>query len=130
MREQQLGNEDQLAEAEDDDAVEFEDSGAPIDPTRRAKFDFRRVLVRLPRLARNDVEPAKRLLLGLHERFWRANAGDLQSLLTKSGMTSDVVKLVPEVVAGCSICRKYRKLKSRPVVKTKHPMTFGEEVHS
>ena len=76
------------------------------------------------------MEPDKRLLLELHERFWRANAGDLQSLLTKSGMTSDVVKLVPEVVAGCSICRKYSKLKSRPVVKTKHPMTFGEEVQA
>ena len=129
-QEQQLDNEDQMAEAEDNEAAEVEALAEPIDPPRRANFDFRRVLVRLPRLARNDVEQAKRLLLGLRERFWRANAGDLQSLLTKSGMPSDVVKLVPEVVAGCSICRKYSKLKSRPVVKTKHPMTFGEEVQA
>ena len=129
-REQQLDNEDQQAEAEINDVMELEESGAPIDPPRRSNFDFRRVLVRLPRLARHDVEQAKRLILGLHERFWHANAGDLQSLLTKSGMPSDVVKLVPEVIAGCSICRKFSKLKSKPTVKAKHPMTFGEEVQA
>ena len=90
VQEQQLDNEDQQAEAEDNEALVLEDEGEPIDPPRRSNFDFRRVLVRLPRLARNDVEQAKRLLLGLRERFWHANAGDLQSLLSKSGMPSDL----------------------------------------
>ena len=130
IQEQQLDTEEQLNEAEDNEAVEPETSGEPIDPPRRSNFDFRRVLVRLPRLVKNDIEQAKRLLLGLHERFWHANAGDLQSLLIRSGMPSDVVKLVPEVVAGCAICRKHSKLKSRPAVKSKRPMTFGEEVQA
>ena len=73
---------------------------------------------------------AKRLLLGLHERFWHSSASDLQSLLSKSGMPSGVLKLVPEVVAGCAICKKYSRLKSRPVVKANHPATFGEEVQT
>ena len=45
-------------------------------------------------------------------------------------MPSDVLKLVPEVVAGCAICKKYSRLKARPVVKANHPTTFGEEVQT
>ena len=53
-------------EEEQADAVDAED-GPAIDPPKRANFDFRRVLVRLPRLAREDTQQAKRLLLGLHK---------------------------------------------------------------
>ena len=35
-------------------------------------YDFRRVLHRLPKLASTDATQAKRLLLGLHERFWHS----------------------------------------------------------
>ena len=55
---------------------------------------------------------------------------DLQSLLSRAGMPSDVVKLVPQVVASRGICRKYSRLKSKPAVKTSHPMVFGEEVQT
>ena len=93
-QEDKLDNEDREAEA----LEEFPDHEEPptLDPPRRTNFDFRRVLVRLPRLAKDDPEQAMRLLLGLHERFWHANASDMESLLSRSGMPSDVIKLIPE----------------------------------
>eukprot|EP00439_Symbiodinium_sp_Y106_P056295 s2395_g7.t2 len=114
-------------EEEQADAVDAED-GPAIDPPKRANFDFRRVLVRLPRLAREDTQQAKRLLLGLHERFWRANCSDLQAMLSRAGMPAEVLKLIPETVASCGVCRKFSRLKSRPKVRTDQPTSFNEEV--
>ena len=102
----------------------------PVDPPRRTNFDFRRVLVRLPRLARTDADQAKRLVLGLHERFWHAGTSDLQSLLSRAGMPAEIIQMVPEVVNGCTICRRFARLKSRPVVKAGHPAFFNEEVQA
>ena len=117
------------AEAEDGDNAEGAgEDGQVIDPPRRSNFDFRRVLVRLPRLARDDLQQAKRLLLGLHERFWHSGAGDLQSMLTRAGMPVEVTKLVPETIAACAVCRRFSKLKSRPKVRANHPSWFNEEV--
>ncbi|CAE7280604.1 RE2, partial [Symbiodinium microadriaticum] len=122
-------HEDNLDRA-DDEAAQAPEDGSPVDPPRRTNFDFRRVLVRLPRLARNDTEQAKRLILGLHERFWHSGTSDLQSLLSRAGMPAEVIQMVPEVVAGCSICRRFARLKSRPVVKAGHPAFFNEEVQA
>ena len=52
-----------IAEGDSDQGV----IRAPMKPL----YDFRRVLHRLPRLAEHDHLQAERLLLGLHERFWR-----------------------------------------------------------
>ncbi|OLQ14518.1 hypothetical protein AK812_SmicGene1358 [Symbiodinium microadriaticum] len=117
-----MDREEQAAEGEDID------DGQAIDPPKRANFDFRRVLVRLPRLARDDPQQAKRLLLGLHERFWHANSSDLQTMLSRAGMPAEVVKLVPETIAACGVCRKFSRLKSRPKVRADHPTSFNEEV--
>ncbi|CAE7765903.1 RE2 [Symbiodinium sp. KB8] len=118
-------------EADEPQAAELEpEDGSPVDPPRRTNFDFRRVLVRLPRLARTDAEQAKRLILGLHERFWHSGTSDLQSLLSRAGMPAEVMKLVPEVVSGCAICRRFARLKSRPAVKSGHPAFFNEEVQA
>ena len=70
------------------------------------------------------------LFIGLHDRFWHANASDLKSLLSRAGMPSEVLKLVAETVTGCAICRRYSKLKSKPVVKASHPGAFNLEVAS
>ena len=94
----------------------------------KANFDFRRVLVRLPKLADKDPMQAKRLLVGLHEWFWHAGSGDMHNLLSRSGMPASVLKLIPEIVARCSICSKFRPVASRPKVRVSHPTTFNEEV--
>ncbi|CAE7272753.1 RE1 [Symbiodinium natans] len=128
-RQDELDAEETQEEAEHAEQAGAEDGGV-LDPPRRTNFDFRRVLVRLPRLARSDPDQAKRLILGLHERFWHANASDLQSLLSRAGMPSEVLKMVPETIASCGICRRYSRLKSKPVVKTSHPGSFNVEVQA
>ena len=73
-------------------------------PPCRSSYDFRRVLVRLPRMSKEDPQQAMRLLLGLHERFWHAGAGDLQSMPSRAGVTAETLKLVLEVIAsGCQL---------------------------
>lgn len=123
-REDEMDRAEQVDEAREEEP----EDGQVIDPPRRSNFDFRRVLVRLPRLSREDPQQAKRLLLGLHERFWHSGAGDLQSMLTRAGMPAEVLKLVPETIAACAVCRRFSKLKSRPKVRANHPSSFNEEV--
>ena len=119
---------DAREEVLDQEPVEEQQEDPPIEPPRRSNFDFRRVLVRLPRLSKEDPQQAKRLLLGLHERFWHAGAGDMQSMLTRAGLPADTIRLVPEVIASCKVCRRFARLKSRPKVRVDHPATFNEEV--
>ena len=119
---------DAREEALDQEQAEEPPEEPPIDPPRRSNFDFRRVLVRLPRLCKDDPQQAKRLLLGLHERFWHAGAGDMQSMLSRAGLPADAIRLVPEVVASCSVCRRFAKLHSKPKVRVDQPSTFNEEV--
>ena len=65
-----------------------------------------------------------------NERFWHAGTSDLQSLLSRAGMPAEIIQMVPEVVKGCTICRRFARLKSRPVVKAGHPAFFNEEVQA
>ena len=126
-RERELDRQEDAEAGREDDSGR-EEEGPIADPPRRSNFDFRRVLVRLPRLVKQDVDQAKRLILGLHERFWHSASGDLQSLLHRAGMPAEVVKLVPEVVSSCAICKRFSKVKNRPTVCTNHPSVFNEEV--
>ena len=118
VREDELGAEDRLELAQDADEANIEGQAA-IDPPRRANFDFRRVLVRLPRLASTDEEQAKRLI------FWHASASDLKSLLSRAGMPSEVLKLVTETISACAMCRRYSKHKSKPVSQSSRPATLA-----
>ena len=72
-------SEKQQAQEEEEDTTMDIAEGKPL-------YDFRRVLHRLPRLAKHDHLQAERLLLGLHERFWHAGVGDMTNLLIRAGM--------------------------------------------
>ena len=96
----------------------------------RPLYDFRRVLQRLPRLVTADKDQARRLILGLHQRFWRANISDMHNLLTRSGMPKDVLDLIPEVIAHCQVCKKYSKVSSRPRVRGRHVDVFNQELQA
>ena len=105
------------------EAPEEEIEDAPtIQPPMKANFDFRRVLVRLPKLAKDDVAQARRLLLGLHElarRCWGPpehphadwHAGRGNQAGSRSGSTMFCVPQVQpaeapsdgEIVAGNSL---------------------------
>ncbi|OLP96718.1 Acyl-CoA-binding domain-containing protein 6 [Symbiodinium microadriaticum] len=86
--------------------------------TLKPLFDFKKVFKRLQSgLIESDPVTAKRLLLGLHERFYHAPIGDFKNMLLRAGMSSDILPLAEEAVMSCSICRKYVRLPNRPQVK-------------
>ena len=60
---------------------------------------------------------AKRLLLGLHERFYHCPISDFKNMLLRAGLSSAVLPLAEEAVMSCSICRKYVRLPNRPQIK-------------
>ncbi|CAE7220811.1 unnamed protein product, partial [Symbiodinium sp. CCMP2456] len=101
-----------LDEGEEFEAVQQEtDDG---DKTIKPLFDFKRVFKRLQSgLIETDPATARRLLLGLHERFYHAPIGDFKSMLLRAGLTSDVLPLAEEAVMSCAICRKYVRLPNR-----------------
>ena len=101
---------------EDFDAVrpEAEEETKTLKPL----FDFKKVYKRLQSdIIQNDPTTAKRLLLGLHERFYHCPITDFKNMLLRAGLSSDVLPLAEEAVMSCSICRKYVRLPNRPQVK-------------
>ena len=104
---------------EDEEEFEAAAQGADDgDKTIKPLFDFKRVFKRLQSgMIESDPATAKRLLLGLHERFYHAPIGDFKNMLLRAGMTSDILPLAEEAVMSCSICRKYVRLPNRPQVQ-------------
>ena len=86
--------------------------------TLKPLFDFKKVYKR-PQgdIIQRDPMTAKRLLLGLHERFYYCPITDFKNMLLRAGLSSDVLPLAEEAVMSCSICRKYVRLPNRPQVK-------------
>ena len=85
-------------------AVRPEDDG---DKVLKPLFDFKKVYKRLQSdIVEKDPQTAKRLLLGLHERFYRCPIGDFKNVLLRAGDSSDTLPLAEEAIMSCSICRK------------------------
>ena len=89
-------------------------------------YSVKRILQKLPELAKNDEIQAKRLILGLHEKMWHSTASDLSSLLLRAGIPPHVTDLVGAAVSSCSICRKYSRLPSKPKTKATLASCFLE----
>ena len=104
---------------EGDDGEEFEAvRQEQEEKVLKPLFDFKKVFKRLQSgLMERDPATAKRLLLGLHERFYHAPIGDFKNMLLRAGLSSDVLPLAEEAVMSCAICRKYVRLPNRPQVK-------------
>ena len=114
-----------------EDAMEYQPSEAEaeeeFDPVRpdedqdkslKPLFDFKKVYKRLQTdLLERDPHTAKRLLLGLHERFYHCPISDFKNMLLRAGLSSAVLPLAEEAVMSCSICRKYVRLPNRPQIK-------------
>ncbi|CAE7420861.1 RE2 [Symbiodinium natans] len=116
------GDDDSLEETFD--AVRPEAEGDPASRNEEGKilkplFDFRKVYRRLADdgLVSSDPLTAKRLLLGLHERFYHAPITDMKNMLLRAGLSSALFPLAEEAVMNCSICRKHVRLPNRPQVK-------------
>ena len=110
--------------AEEGQIVAAEETPGTLQPA----YDFKRIFERLPTLATSDQAKARKLLLGLHERFWRAPAMDFRNLLQRCGMPLHVVQLANEVVSRCAICRKYVRASKRPQYKMGLAQEFNDTV--
>ena len=109
----------------DSEAEVFEE--AP-QPQLKPLYSFRKVFQRLMNTAENDPVTAKRLLLGLHERFYHAPAGDLRNLLARCGMPAAVLNLASEAVKSCAVCAKFVRLPNRPQVRMGGASDFNERI--
>ena len=111
--EQQAAQQPQEAETEEDFRA-----ARPDEKVLKPLFDFKKVYKRLSTdLIEKDPMTAKRLLLGLHERFYHCPISDFKNMLLRAGLSSDVLPLAEEAVMSCSICRKHVRLPNRPQIK-------------
>ena len=109
----------------EDDAEQGEEDFEAVRPeaeeepkTLRPLFDFKKVYKRLQSdIVQRDPVTAKRLLLGLHERFYHCPITDFKNMLLRAGLSSEILPLAEEAVMSCSVCRKYVRLPNRPQVK-------------
>ena len=125
LQNQAVDGEEHQHQTDEEEAVEAIDQSAKeeiIKPT----YDFRRVYRKLPALASSDEQAAKRLLLGLHERFWHCPISDFRNILSRCGMPPEVLRLAPEAVSSCTVCRKFVRATRRPQVKTSLACDFNE----
>ena len=110
-----------LEEPGGDEQEEFEavrPEGEERAKTIKPLFDFKKVYKRLQSgIIESDPHTAKRLLLGLHERFYHCPITDFKNMLLRAGLPSDILPLAEEAVMSCSICRKYVRMPNRPQVK-------------
>ena len=126
-------NEDGAMEEETEQAEEEEFKAVRPDEEEKVLkplFDFKKVYKRLQSdIVAKDPQMAKRLLLGLHERFYHCPIGDFKNVLLRAGLSSDILPLAEEAVMSCSICRKYVRVPNRPQVKIgSHAGTFNQRV--
>ena len=122
-------SQDKVEESIDDGDVQPEETfeGAPQQPIKPL-YSFRKVFQRLVKIAESDPLTAKRLILGLHERFYHAPLGDLRNLLARCGMPPEVLNLVADAVKSCAVCRKFVRLPNRPQVKIGNSNVFNDRV--
>ena len=84
----------------------------------------------LPRKLLNtkDPEERKRLLTGMHERFWHAPPADMMRLLETSMLPKHIVKEGVEAAANCKVCTPLKARMHKPLLKTSLSTHFNEYV--
>ena len=97
----------------------------PERPDDWTNFDIGRVV----RLFRTGHEGATRLSLRkLHTRWWHASATMMKRFLERVGVSEQVLKLIPEVVQTCRVCREWAKPGPDHVCSTEIADTFNSQV--
>ena len=82
----------------------------------------------IPKLSSDSTstEEKKKLLMGIHEKFWHATAKDMTNLLKKAGLGLSVLNLVPEVVRCCPVCRNYARPLNVPTLRAEMANFFND----
>lgn len=68
----------------------------------------------------------KKVLLGLHVKFWHASAQDMESMFYRGGYTTAVNELADSVVKGCKGCAAYARSMPRPQRKAQLTQHFND----
>ncbi len=104
----------------------FRDAGVnPERPDDWTNFDIGRV-VRLFRT--NRVSAIRLSLRKLHVRWWHASHLTMQRFLERVGVADSVIKLIPEIVQTCRVCRESAKPGPANVCSTEFADTFNAQV--
>ena len=82
----------------------------------------------IPKLASGitSVAEKKKLIMGIHEKFWHATAKDLRNLLLKAGLGLSVLNLVAEVVRCCPVCRNFARPLNVPTLRAEMANFFND----
>ena len=70
----------------------------------------------------------RRTLRKLHIRWYHAPAKRMGTLLTAAGVNPEVIKLLPDIVSTCSICRAWSRPGSKSIASSRLPERFNQEV--
>jgi hypothetical protein len=101
-------------------------SGQDVDLTPEwSSFDLGRCLTAL-RSGEKHIQI--RAIQRLHIRWWHCSSERLTALLKSAGVSQDVIKLVPNVVSSCKVCRAWTKPTNRSVTSSRLSERFGEVV--
>ena len=72
----------------------------------------------------------RRTLRKLHIRWYHAPAKCMGTLLSAAGVNPEVIKLLPDIVSTCSICRAWSKPGPKSITSTRLPERFNQEVET
>ena len=96
-------------------------------PDDWSNFDIGSVV----RLFRTGYESAHRLTLRkLHVRWWHAQSIAMERFLKRVGVSDSVLKLIPEVVDSCPVCRQWVKPGPHNVCSLEMADTFNAQVEA
>ena len=105
----------------------FEDAGAGEHTSDWTRYDVTHCL----RALRSAHLPTVlKALRKLHLRLWHAGVSNMQSLLRNTGVSQDILDLVPDVIATCRECRAWTSRPRDTVPSLSIAMAFNEIVET
>ncbi len=98
---------------------------ADDEPREWTSFDIGRSMS----LLHSDNEAVvRRTLRRLHIRLWHHGAAKMSTLLKHAGAPSSALKLLPEIVGTCKICRVWKRPTPKSITNTRLAEKFNEAV--
>ena len=80
------------------------------------------------KLIRASPAEQKRLLRGVHERFWHNSPKDMLRLLQAALLPKDIVLKGAQIARDCPICQSQQEHLHAPTIKSQLATTFNEIV--
>ena len=114
-----------LVPAEDQSSKELIKATGKRMTSIKPTFDLKHLPTKL---ANAEPEERKRLLTGLHERFWHAGPGDMLRLLEAMMVPRHIVAEGLQAVRDCPQCKTWANKMPKPTVKAYIATTFNETV--